>query len=124
MEESRSRAINGSDPEVTPSQRPGTPDSFVNTSRRIQSEAESLAAHVKEAGGDLQGFLSDQVRQRPYATLATAAGIGFVLGGGLSSKLTMLTLGMATRLAMAMAARELSSWGGKGAAEARPVGES
>jgi len=123
MEESRGRAINGSDPEVTPSQRPGAPDSFANTTRRIQSDAESLAAHVKEAGGDLRGFLNDQMHRRPYATLAAAAGTGFVLGGGLSSKVTMLALGMATRLAMAMAAREMSSWGTQGAADPRSAEE-
>jgi len=84
-------------------------DSLADSGRRIQQDASRLATHVQDLGSDIEGFLAGQVRERPYATLAAAAGVGYVLGGGLGSRLTLLAFGVATRLAMAMAARELGS---------------
>lgn len=78
--------------------------------RQIRGDAQNLATHVSEAGGELQSYVTDAVRERPIGTLAVAAGVGFVLGGGLSSRLTAIALGIGTRFAMAMAAREMSQW--------------
>jgi hypothetical protein len=64
---------------------------------------------VQEAADSAQHYLTEQVARRPYRTLGVAAGIGYVLGGGLSSRLTTLVFGAATRLAMALAARELGA---------------
>ena len=62
---------------------------------------------MQEATDDLERYLTEQVERRPYTTLGVAAGVGFLLGGGLRSRLTAVLLGAATRLAMALAAREL-----------------
>jgi len=52
-------------------------------------------------------FTTEQVHLRPHAVLGVAAGIGFVLGGGLASRMgsTLLTVG--TRL---IASRFLEDW--------------
>jgi hypothetical protein len=62
----------------------------------------------------LQTYVTQQVRERPVATLAAAAGVGYLLGGGLSSRLTLLMFGFATRFGMAIAAREMGSWAREG----------
>lgn len=86
--------------------------------RQIQHDAEALAAHVRDATNSVQDYLTKQVEQRPMTTLGVAAGLGYLLGGGLSSKLTVLFLGAATRLGAAIVAREvgsrlsLSDWNG------------
>jgi ElaB/YqjD/DUF883 family membrane-anchored ribosome-binding protein len=86
--------------------------------RRIQHDAEALAAHVRDATSSVQDYLTAQVEQRPLTTLSVAAGLGYLLGGGLSSKLTVLMLGAATRLGAAVIAREVggrlsqSDWSG------------
>lgn len=85
------------------------PRSLSDYGRQIQHDAAALAATVHDATGGAQRYLSEQVEQRPYRTLGVAAGIGYILGGGLSSRLTVVLLGAATRLAMALAARELGS---------------
>jgi ElaB/YqjD/DUF883 family membrane-anchored ribosome-binding protein len=77
--------------------------------RQIHHDAEELAAAVQEATTGVQRRLREQVEQRPYSCLGVAAGIGYVLGGGLSSPLTAMLLTAATRLAMALAARELGA---------------
>jgi ElaB/YqjD/DUF883 family membrane-anchored ribosome-binding protein len=78
-------------------------------SRQIQHDAEALAATVQDATEGVQRYLTAQVEQRPFTTLGVAAGVGYVLGGGLSSRLTTVLLGAATRVAMTLAARELAA---------------
>lgn len=77
--------------------------------RQIHHDAHALAAAVQGATDDLERYLTEQVEERPYTTLGVAAGVGYVLGGGLRSRLTAVLLGAATRLAMALAARELAA---------------
>jgi hypothetical protein len=77
--------------------------------RQIHHDAHALAAAVREATDDLERYLTEHVEQRPYTILGVAAGVGYVLGGGLRSRLTAVLLGAATRFAMALAARELAA---------------
>jgi len=52
--------------------------------------------------------LDRRVQQRPYATVAAAAGVGYVLGGGLFSAPTRRLLGLGLRVAaVALAAEQL-----------------
>jgi hypothetical protein len=83
--------------------------SLADYGRQIQQDAHALTATVQDATADLEGYLTAQVTQRPYVTLGVAAGIGYAVGGGLSSRLTVALVGTATRLAMALAARELGA---------------
>lgn len=49
--------------------------------------------------------LQTQIEQNPYTTLAAAAGIGFILGGGLFSRLGAKLLATAIRVGVASAAQ-------------------
>ena len=89
------------DPSAGPDAR-----SFGDHYRQIHHDAQTLAAAVQEATDGLQGYLTERVHRRPYVTLGVAAGVGYVLGGGLRSRLTAVLLGAATRVALAVAARE------------------
>jgi hypothetical protein len=75
--------------------------------RQIHHDAHVLAAAVQDATNGVEGYLTERVHRRPYVTLGLAAGVGYVLGGGLRSRLTAVLLGAATRVALAVAAREL-----------------
>jgi ElaB/YqjD/DUF883 family membrane-anchored ribosome-binding protein len=85
------------------------PQHLTETGRQIRGDAQNLVSHVSEAGTELQSYVTDMVRERPLATLGVAAGIGFLLGGGLTTRLTVLALGAGTRFAFALAAREMSA---------------
>lgn len=111
MGESSHQAGNGADQKTRSGQ---SPEIIRKASRQLQDDARNLVTHASEAGGELQTFITSQVRERPVATLAAAAGVGYVLGGGLSSRLTLLMVGVATRLAMAVAAREMAGWATEG----------
>lgn len=83
--------------------------SLAEYGRRIQHDARALTATVQDATTGVEGYLTAQVRRRPYGTLGLAAAAGYTLGGGLSSWLTVGVLGAATKLAMALAAREIEA---------------
>lgn len=44
--------------------------------------------------------LSDRVRRQPYQSLLIAAGIGYIIGGGLFTRLTMNAVRMGMRMSM------------------------
>jgi hypothetical protein len=92
-----------------PGWQPQDAPSLGDHCRQIHHDAYALAAAVQEAADDLERYVTEQVQRRPYSTLGVAAGVGFVLGGGLRARLTAVLFGAATRLAMAVAARELAA---------------
>ena len=71
--------------------------------RQVQQEARALATGLEEAADEIEDFLREQMEERPYATLATAAGIGYVLGGGIPSPITRLLLDYGARYAFTLA---------------------
>ena len=77
--------------------------------RQIHHDVQALAAAVQDAADDLERYLTEQVEQRPYTTVGIAAAVGYVLGGGLRSRLAALLFGAATRVATALAARQLAA---------------
>ena len=89
---------------------------WVTTVDKSTTTRTHLPPPCSGAADDLERYLTEQVEERPYITLGVAAGVGYVLGGGLRSRLTAVLLGAATRLAMAVAARELAARLSPGAA--------
>jgi len=45
----------------------------------------------------LDSIVSKQVRERPYVTLAAAAGVGFILGGGMRSPIGQVLMRVGVR---------------------------
>jgi hypothetical protein len=76
---------------------------------QIGAEARALGSTLEETIRDVQATLRSQMEQRPYAMLAAAAGVGYVLGGGLPSRLTSLLLGIGSRVVLEAAARDLTA---------------
>jgi hypothetical protein len=62
-----------------------------------KSNTEMLSRPACEALGEV---LSENVRARPYASLALALGAGYVLGGGLTSRTTGRILNLGLKIAM------------------------
>lgn len=68
----------------------GRTQRVVEHSKALREEAQALAGELREAATDIQSKLDIQGRmeRNPYATLAVAAGMGYVLGGGLLTPFT------------------------------------
>jgi hypothetical protein len=75
--------------------------------QRVRQEVSGLTAEVEDALGDLDRTLRDQLDRRPYATLAAASGLGYVLGGGVPAALSRMVFGMGGRLAILMLAERV-----------------
>ena len=107
-----SDAAHSNGPNGAPSGAGGQPQdgrSLGDHCSQIHHDAHALAAAVQDAADDLERYLTAQVGERPYTTLGVAAGVGFVLGGGLRSRLTPVLFGAARKLAVALAAREIAA---------------
>ena len=68
----------------------GHTEKVIEHSRALREDAEALAGELRGAVDELNTKLDLQGRMErsPYATLAVAAGVGYVLGGGLFSAFT------------------------------------
>jgi ElaB/YqjD/DUF883 family membrane-anchored ribosome-binding protein len=73
--------------------------------RQIRQDATVLATELQDTTTDFERFLGDHANRQPWATVGVAAAVGYVLGGGLRSRFTLVMLGVATRLAAAVAVR-------------------
>ena len=75
--------------------------------RSIREDASTLVSSVDHAIGDYRLRLGASLRDRPYATLAVAAGAGFVIGGGVATSLTRFLLATGGRLVLALAMKRV-----------------
>jgi hypothetical protein len=65
---------------------------------------------MRTAVDDLRDLARRQLREQPYATLAAASGVGFVLGG-MPNRVTRLLFDQGYRLAFAMVVSHLAAGG-------------
>lgn len=84
-----------------------THEQLQNGARPVDATADALAIKeaALEAASSVSGFyqvshdfLEHQTKERPYAVLGTAAGLGFILGGGLASRLAGVLLAVGGRV--------------------------
>ena len=88
--------------------RPIDSGQIMERGRAVLNDARGLASTLEEAFDEIQDYLREQLEQRPYATLAAASGIGYILGGGLPSRLTGLLFGWGSRVALTMAVQQFA----------------
>jgi hypothetical protein len=92
----------------SPPPQPSREASLYDHGREVFREVQALRTAAEETAAEASELLCDRMQQRPYITLATAAAVGYVVGGGLASRLTGAVLAVAGRFAIALVARELS----------------
>jgi hypothetical protein len=84
--------------------------------RHAQRDAHSFAANLDGLVSDAEALLRARLETQPYATLALAAGAGFVAGGGVTLGVVATVARLGTRMATAsmlknMLARVFSEFG-------------
>lgn len=72
--------------------------------RKIRDEARSLENSVETLFTEAESALRQSLAESPYTTLGIAAGVGFVVAGGLGGR---LTLGLAALTGRALAGMAL-----------------
>jgi hypothetical protein len=67
----------------------------------VVRDARALATDLEALLDETRTSLTDALERHPYLTLGAAAAAGYVLAGGLASRLTALALGAGARIATA-----------------------
>jgi hypothetical protein len=73
---------------------------LVEESGRVREEFIALTGAALHLAEGYKSLLRDQLERQPYATLAVAAGVGYVLGGGLPTALVRVLIGVGGRVAV------------------------
>jgi ElaB/YqjD/DUF883 family membrane-anchored ribosome-binding protein len=92
--------------ERQPNDRNEAPQRIEQRGRDAYRETQALASTFDQVANEFGQFLREQTERRPYVSLATATGIGYVLGGGVPSRLTGFLFGLGSRFAVGMFLRE------------------
>jgi hypothetical protein len=71
----------------------------------VEASAQSFLRTVESAGREIGGLLRERMERKPYGTLGVAFGLGYVLGGGVPSRLTGTLVLAAARIALVAAVR-------------------
>lgn len=77
--------------------------------RQVLDDARILASDLQEALDRTSHELRRHLETHPYWTLGAVAAAGYVLAGGLASRVTTFALGASGRVAMSVLAREVAS---------------
>lgn len=78
-----------------------------NAPAELRDAWDDVSASLGDLYRAADSFANEQTRTRPHVALGVAAGVGFVLGGGLASRLGSTLLSVGTRL---VAKRLLEEW--------------
>jgi hypothetical protein len=87
------------------------PLSSPKLSTRVR-EARELGSTIEDAIDEIGEFLRVQTQVRPYVSLGGAAAVGYVLGGGIPTRVIGMLAALGSRFAVEMFLRELV--GGRG----------
>jgi len=94
--------------DVGPNDREPGIGGVLEQSRRVREDLEGLATAVFAARSSWESTLRERLAERPYVGLATAAGLGYVLGAGASPALLRAVVGLGSRVAFAVLMRRLA----------------
>jgi hypothetical protein len=84
--------------------------------RRLQSELSEMGGTLNELVSDARTVAREQLRQQPYVVLAIAAGVGYVLGGGLPRGVVGRLLMLGGRVALQGAVANFAASASRGGA--------
>ncbi len=68
-------------------------DVLAQRTQRVRDDFADMTDVARQTVQEWEGLLRDRLIRKPYATLALAAGIGYVLGGGLPRVFTRAMIG-------------------------------
>jgi hypothetical protein len=114
MEERASRA-----PRCSKAGRPPRAADLLERGRRVGESARDLTDSIDELLAAGTAFVRGQADDRPYVSLAAAAGLGFVLGGGLSLRLLSELAPIVGRIVLAAVAQQALAHGDGDSRETR-----
>ena len=98
----------------TPRGGDGYRNRILEHTAEAKEEVQMLASSLGELSTDVSTYVQEQAKQRPWAVLGVAAAIGYVIGGGLPSRITRAGLSIAMRMGTGMLVSQLVEGHGAG----------
>lgn len=86
----------------------GATKRVVEQSRRVREDVQELVSAPFDARSEVEQSLRERLTAHPYLGLAAAAGVGYVLGAGVSLGLLRSAVGLGSRVALAVVMRRLA----------------
>jgi len=77
--------------------------------RELRREIGELIATAERILGETEAVLRSELARRPYLTLGVAAGAGYVLGGGVPSRVARWAAGVGMRVLLMSLVQEIVS---------------
>jgi ElaB/YqjD/DUF883 family membrane-anchored ribosome-binding protein len=93
--------------------RPPSARELVEQGERIGQELASLASSARHAAEGWEDVLRERIEQQPYAALAIAAGVGYVLGGGVPTGLFRIAIALSGRALIDSLVAQVTPGGGR-----------
>lgn len=75
-------------------------------SRVVREEASALASALGQMSADFSNYLGGHFKERPYLTLGTAVGLGYLLATGIPPRFVSFVLSSSARLVASRLANE------------------
>jgi len=86
--------------EPTPPRSQPTPiRTVLDDTARLREDAEVLSRHAGTAIDGWRRYLAARLETHPYATVTLAAGVGWILGGGVPRPLLSMAFAVGSRIA-------------------------
>jgi len=76
----------------------GTMGDLSESSRQVVEDLRTLGASVGQLAQEARNSLQTMAEERPYAAIAVVAGFGFLIAGGLGTRVTASLLGIGGRM--------------------------
>lgn len=87
----------------------GEVDAVIDSGRAAKDAASALAASAGDTVRAATAVAKRQLAERPYTTIAVAAGVGFLVAGGFASPVGRRLVRWSARLAIGAATRQLTT---------------
>jgi len=81
--------------------------SLADRREQMTRDAQALMTDLRDAAEGIEEYVRRQLEERPYTTLAIAGGAGYIIGGGLATRVNRMAVGLASRIFIGLMAREI-----------------
>ena len=80
----------------------------VDQGRQVRDEAQQLLTSLQQAAAEVRETLRERLGHHPYTVLGVGFGVGYILGGGLPSRVTRLLFDVGSRVAVAQLVQQFT----------------
>src|SRR5687768_7270791 len=82
---------------------------LIEASKQVAHDASNLGDSLNELAGRARESVATMLHERPYVVLGAAAAIGYLVAGGMASRLTRVAIGLGGRMLVQRAIGQMTA---------------